>query len=382
MIIEARIATTYLVEQLMEACREYGVDHKTKFLNELQVHDITPGVIPMFVRCADPHVLLWAQLLVDANRPYIYYIDDNFWRIIGDNPLAAYYQHPMVRRSLEFAVSHAETVIVNSLELAKFISNFNTRVTVLPASFDFSLIESVSPSSTDEIRIGFAGSPSRVDDLNLVSPLIRPILERFPETVFEFAGVLPTGVQTGARVRFFPHINDYNAYIKFQASRSWAIGLAPLLDHEANRGKTDNKYREYGAFRIAGIYSNITPYNNVVRNLETGIIVDDDVGSWIKAISSLIESPKKRIEIRNNAFEDVKCRYDIRVVSYQWANLFLEFSKSNDWKIEDFNSRRIEWKLFCRKVQRRLVHLEITYEEGGVRLVFRRILKRILMRTG
>ncbi|MER8810195.1 glycosyltransferase family 1 protein [Mesorhizobium australicum] len=379
MIIEARIATTYLLEQLMEACREYGVDHKIKFLNELLVDDITPDVIPMFVRCADPQVLLWTQLLADANRSYIYYIDDNFWRISGDNALAAYYQHPMIRKSLEFAVSHAETVIVNSLELATVVSKFNARVTVLPASFDFSLIENLSPSPTEEIRIGFAGSPSRVDDLNLVSPLIDPILERFPKAVFEFAGVLPTGVQTGARVRFFPHINDYNAYIKFQSSRSWAIGLAPLLDHEANRAKTDNKYREYGAFRIAGIYSNITPYNNVVRNLETGIVVNNDAESWIEAVSFLMESPNKRIEIKNSAFEDVKNRYDVKIVSNQWADKFLEINESSAGKIINLDICSVKRKLFIRKIERSWVSLYVSYREGGARLVFKRILKRVLI---
>ncbi|TGR82771.1 glycosyltransferase family 1 protein, partial [Mesorhizobium sp. M2D.F.Ca.ET.223.01.1.1] len=201
MVIEAKIATTYLLEQIMSACRLHGVDYEVRFLNELQVDDITPNTIPMFVRCCDPLVLSWTQLLTDANRSYIYYIDDNFWRIRGESALAVYYRHPLVRKSLEFAVSHAETVIVNSPELATFVSRYNTRVAVLPAFFDFSLIEGVAQSANEEIRIGFAGSPSRVDDLDLIEPLIEPILKRFPQTIFEFAGVLPRGVVPGARVR-------------------------------------------------------------------------------------------------------------------------------------------------------------------------------------
>ena len=378
MIIEAKIATTYLLEQIMGACRVHGIDHEVKFLNELRVEDITSDTIPMFVRCADPLMLSWAQLLADANRSYLYYIDDNFWRIIGGSPLAVYYQHPTIRRSLEFAVSHAETVIVNSPELARFISRFNSRVAVLPTFFDFSLIDGVPPSSTEEIRIGFAGSPSRVDDLDLVSPLIEPILERFPTTVFEFAGVLPKGVEAGARVRFFPHTGDYDSYIRFQASRNWAIGLAPLIDHEANRSKTDNKYREYGACRIAGVYSNIPPYRDVVKGSFTGVLVENTYKHWFESLCALIESPEKRTNLANEAFEHIKKKYDLGTSSYEWASLFREIDENRSRSTKTLGKVRLERRRLVRRMERYRIHMFVIYKEGGYSLLFRSIVGKIL----
>ncbi|WP_292491869.1 glycosyltransferase [Mesorhizobium sp.] len=357
----------------------HGVYHEVKFLNELRIDDITPNTIPMFVRCADPLVLSWAQLLVDANRSYVYYIDDNFWRIRGENPLALYYRHPIVRKSLEFTVSHAETVIVNSSELATFVSRFNTRVAVLPAFFDFSLIRGVAQSAGEEIRIGFAGSPSRVDDLDLIAPLIEPVLKRFPKTIFEFAGVLPRGVAAGARVRFFPHIGDYATYIRFQASRNWAIGLAPLVDHEANRGKTDNKYREYGACRIAGVYSNIPPYRNIVRNNENGILIENAEELWLRALSMLIESPKKREEMAELAFRHVKKRYDLPEVSHEWASLFVDVDRRRSKNIRPLANGGFGWRKIFRKVQRYAIYIIVTYEEGGVYLVARKVARRLFV---
>ncbi|TRC97519.1 glycosyltransferase family 4 protein [Mesorhizobium sp. WSM4303] len=378
MIIEAKIATTYLLEQIMGACQVHGIDHEVKFLSELRVDDITSDTIPMFVRCADPLMLSWAQLLADANWPYVYYIDDNFWRIVGDSPLAMYYQHPTIRKSLEFAVSHAETVIVNSPELARFLSRFNTCVAVLPTFFDFSLIDGVPPSSTEEIRIGFAGSPSRVDDLDLVSPLIDPILERFPKAVFEFAGVLPKGVEAGVRVRFFPHTGDYDTYIKFQASRNWAIGLAPLIDHEANRSKTDNKYREYGACRIAGVYSNIPPYRDVVKESVTGVLVENSYELWLDSLHTLIKSPEKRTNLANGAFNDVKRRYDLGASSYEWAGLFIKIDGRRSKNVKPLKQRRLEWNKVIIRVERYRVYMSIIYREGGYALVAQRIVRKIL----
>ncbi|MER8916548.1 glycosyltransferase family 1 protein [Mesorhizobium sp. M0761] len=381
MIIEAKIATTYLLEQIMEACRAHGVDHEVKFMTELQVGDFSPNTIPMFVRCADSQASAWAKLLSDAGRPYVYYIDDNFWRIVGDNPLALYYRHPTVRKSLEFMVSHAETVIVNSPELARFVSSFNARVTVLPSFFDFSLIDGPSSVSTDEIRIGFAGSPSRVADLSLISPLIQPILERFPKTVFEFAGVLPWGVKAGARVRFFPHTGDYGAYIKFQTSRNWAIGLAPLIDHEANRSKTDNKYREYGALRIAGIYSNITPYKDVVRDAQTGLLVDNTEKAWLDAISMLVKLPEKRNELIGVAFDDAKKRYTLSTVSQNWADVFIQMDGRRPKNVKKLNLRKVRWEKLWGRFERYRVHFMVNYRDGGCFLITQKIIRKILVRA-
>lgn len=376
-IIEAEIATTHLIEQIMTACASHGVHHRTQFLDRLRASDITPDTIPMFVRCADPLVLSWTQALFDANRPYAYYIDDNFWRIIGHTPLAAYYRHPLVRASLKFAVSHAQAVVTNSVELSRFLSSFSNHVTVLPSFFDFSLIEGVKPSPTDEIRIGFAGSPSRIDDLDLISPLIEPTLVRFPKAIFEFAGVLPKGVATGERVRFFPHTGDYNAYIKFQAQRNWAIGLAPLVDHEANRGKTDNKYREYAACRIAGIYSDIPPYSDVVKHSVTGWLVEGIQSSWFEALATLLDQPDKRAALANAAFEDVKSRYDVSHVSHQWARFFKQLAEQLSADAKPLYQSSLNAKRFWRRLERIKLHLGIIFEEGGVPLVVLRILRKM-----
>ena len=85
-----------------------------------------------------------------------------------------YYRNPIVRRSLEYQVAHAEVVITNSIELAAFLQQFNDNISVLPSFFDFSLIPDLGEAyerNYEEVRIGFAGSPSRASDLDIVAPL-------------------------------------------------------------------------------------------------------------------------------------------------------------------------------------------------------------------
>ena len=99
-----------------------------------------------------------------------------------------------------------------------------------------------------------------------------------------------------------------------------------MIDHEGNRVKTDNKYREYGAFGCAGIYSGIPPYTQVVTDLVTGYLVNKE-NAWLLALNELIENPATRSNIARAALLDVQNRYDLSRVAEQWASLFRRLSE-------------------------------------------------------
>lgn len=133
LIVEADIATTQLTEQLLSECSCLGIRYKKVYLTELDQHVFSESALPLFVRTADPVAISWMQSLKRSNIPYFYYIDDNFWLIDGDTALAKYYQHPIIRRSLKFAVEKANVVITNSVALREFILPKNRNTVLLPA---------------------------------------------------------------------------------------------------------------------------------------------------------------------------------------------------------------------------------------------------------
>lgn len=379
MVIEGEIATTHLIERILIGCQSYGVCYRKIFLSALKPEDFHQYTIPLFVRCGDPLVEYWVQLLFEAGRPYLYYIDDNFWKIQGDSPLARYYQHPAIRRALEVAVSRAYSVISNSTELGVFLKKFNKNVKLLPPFFDFSLIEDVTIASTEEIRIGFAGSPSRVADLDLLRIVIPKVINSYSNVFFEFAGVMPKGVDQSDRIRFFEHTSNYEDFIKFQAERNWSIGLAPLLDNEANRCKTNNKFREYGACGITGVYSKIEPYVNSVVHGRTGLLVDQSPEAWIAAISRLLDNPTERRKIGEAAFCDVKEKYCVERVSEYWAKHIEEVGQY----IESFPSApikgvapRIRFNKIDAHIEAVRVKLLFAYNFGGGGYVIKKVVKR------
>lgn len=318
-VIEAPIATTQIVEQVIGACRQHGIHSTTRLLRDLRPEEVGPNVLPLFIRCADPTSLPWARALAAHDRPYLYYLDDDFWGLNDGSPLALYYSDPGVRRSLDFFVANAQAVLTNSPVLAEVLRTRARAVEVLPTFFDFSLLVDVEPAQSGEIRIGFAGSSSRAGDLELVSPMVQPLIKQFPNVVFEFAGAFPHGVATDDRVRYFPPIESYADFIRFKASRGWSIGLAPLRDRPANLAKTDNKFREYGACRIPGIYSSSRPYTDVVTDGVTGVLVENTADAWRDAVTALIREPQRRASIANAAYQHVRKRYDLNGAAQLWA---------------------------------------------------------------
>jgi glycosyltransferase involved in cell wall biosynthesis len=380
MVIEGEIATTQLVEQLLLACRPLGIRYRKVYLASLTFGHLDRWTVPLFVRCGDPGLGLWIELLRRAHHPYLYYIDDNFWEIQGDSPLVQYYRDPGVRQSLEFAVCHADRVLTNSQVLASYLQRFSERLRVLPSFFDFSLIEGCIREQTPELRIGFAGSPSRGGDLELIRPVVQPVLDRIPNAVFEFCGVMPAGLQPGPRIRFFDHTSSYTDFIRFQARRNWAIGLAPLRDHSANRAKTNNKYREYGACGIAGVYSDMPPYQGSVEPGVTGLLAGPSNAAWLSAILLLALEPDRRERIARRAERDVREKYCVLSVAGVWGDCIREthagLQRHPSHLMRAYMSGIVVERL-ARGVGILWLQVQDAYRKGGVRMVLSKTVERL-----
>lgn len=378
LIVEADIATTQLTEQLLSECEGFGVRYKKIYLSQLNEHAFTGSALPLFVRTADPVAVYWMEALKRSNIPYFYYIDDNFWLIGGDTPLAKYYRHPIIRRSLEFAIKNAHAVITNSAALREYILPKNHNTMLLPAFFDFSLLPARDAEPVDEYRIGFAGSASRDADLDILKDVIPYLLERRDNLAFEFIGCLPKWLEQGPKVRFFGHMHSYAEYIAFQAERSWKIGLAPLDNKTSNKYKTNNKYREYSAFRCAGVYSVSESYVDSVVDDVTGLLVENNTAEcWISSIERYLDDESKRAAIVEKAYNDVYCRFNISAVATQWAALFQEGGHLlRDSKISPIHVSM--WDGLLRMLSHYWLLIEVSMYEGGLKLTAYRVLKKIM----
>lgn len=330
LLIEGEIPTTHIVHRLIrEALGNHGAVRQ-RMVSEYSPRDFERGALPLLVRVGDPGAMPILKWMVSRGLPYLYYIDDNFWALKGAGPLAAYYQSKEVRETLEFAVTNAAAVIVNSMRLGSFLkTEFDAKVYVLNAPFDFSLLgtPSAEKKPAGAVRIGFAGSVSRDDDFIVLLPAIERILSRYPQVEFYFFGYCPRPLIGRERVTYVTHVDSYEQFIKIKQSAQLDIGLAPIAALESNYYKTNNKYREYGAIGVAGIYTDSPPYKDCIQDGTTGLLVPHHEDAWFKAMSRLIEDASLRKAIAEAALSDVQSHYAQEVVAKQWYEVLCEYAE-------------------------------------------------------
>jgi glycosyltransferase involved in cell wall biosynthesis len=120
---------------------------------------------------------------------------------------------------------------------------------------------------------------------------------------------------------------DYDQHKRIISSENYVFALCPLggdEDGEAmthNRFKSSIKYLEYGAARVAGIYSDTPAYRGDVVNLRNGLIVRNREEEWFEAMEVLAANEDLRESIARSAYEDVSSRYDVRLVAPRWREV-------------------------------------------------------------
>ncbi len=321
LVADGQMATVELVKQVLSS---FGAKVRTELGNQFydRPHAIEElaGLNFFLVRPGDYPSKSFVSRLIASRRTYIYYLDDNFWLLLGEAPIDKHYQNPHVRQVLEMAISNASAVICHSKLAAEFLRQFNKRVVVIPAHFDFSVLsKDIAHEVSDEVRIGIVGTSSRADD-NFFPEVVRRVLSETPENVvFEFFGHTPTQLAGLPRVRSLAPISDYRAFMHEQQRRGWRLALAPLVDSPFSRYKTNNKFREFGGCGLPAIYSDTPIYKDSVEQGKTGWVVANGVDAWVSQIKWVIEHPTESAQVGLAAHAAVKRAHDLESIKQKWA---------------------------------------------------------------
>jgi glycosyltransferase involved in cell wall biosynthesis len=131
---------------------------------------------------------------------------------------------------------------------------------------------------------------------------------------------------------FIPYTN-YQNYASFLGNSKPDLLLAPLDQNRTSMSKAPNKYLEYSVVGAAGIYSNIHPYTEVIQSGVNGILVEDNVDEWKKAILGLIIHPKQMRKIALTAKKDVIEKYSTQMISSKFIEAIKSVVCRNDLSI-------------------------------------------------
>lgn len=297
-------STRLVLAQLLETLEKKGALNwrLERERASLDVSTFENADIVIFFRCSELQTIVLAQLAQLSGAVVVYATDDNLLEVPRETRDGAYFQNSLVRQITKKLVGMADTVLVYSRTARDYFAKLNPSTVLLECLPAIPCADhTLKSGGSSEIVIGYAGTATHKADFEPVIPAIQRLLDEAGNVRFEFVGFCPTELAGAERVVKTPWIGRYEDFLTELAVRGWDIGIVPLKDTLFNNCKTNLKFREYAACRIAGIYSDIPLYRECVRDKENGLLVSNTSQAWYKGIRKLIDHPELRDTIRANA---------------------------------------------------------------------------------
>ena len=326
--------------------------------------DVDWADILVFLRSDSDIDAYVCRLAKKAGKKRIYVMDDDLLNVPDYLSSSPYYKLPSTQKNIRAIMADCDTFLSPSpVLLEKYGKDFEYRFPIAEPSLNRIL----KKEKNDKVRIGFAGSIDRAQDLNqILEGAITKIVEKYGDTIdIEFMGAKPDFVEK-LHLTHLPYQDGYDAYTAYMARCNWDIGLAPMPQTEFHRCRYFNKYVEYASFGIAGIYSNCEPYTFGIRDRENGLLVDNDTDSWVNAISELIENEKLRKQISDECLREANEVYALDVLADDYLEkISKDYTPVKGNSIPDLTFAKgiIFFKRVFRKVKEQGTHFPVWLKE-------------------
>lgn len=220
---------------------------------------------------------------------------------------------------IRFIARHSMKVTVCNNYLVNWVKQYNQNAVLLPTTIDLDYHRRIAkaPLVTRRAVIGWTGTRSTMVYLELVREALKELQARYD---FEFriiCDVDPT----------FPELKNYR-FIKWSLASEiedlagMDIGIMPVPQGEWEQGKVGFKAIQYSGVAAAPVVSSTGSGHEVVLHGKTGLVVDNDKASWVKALSSLLDNPDQLETMGQAAREYIDTRYSVRSQAPTYMALF------------------------------------------------------------
>lgn len=316
--------------------------------------------------CERADVVVWHPMYYDWSlefflemqhkhqKPFVVEMDDNYVDVPQWNEAYHSFKNGQSYRRIALdCMRNADAVIVTTSHLADTYAEVNDNIYIVPNSLDFKgdrkFIgwDRVSTRKHKGVRIGWIGGRSHFNDLMMVAPALREILVIHPETTLclvnsamkpscESLGIAYPfkGIET--RVHYADRSVAINRYASFAASFGFDIGIAPLVDCNFNRSKSNLRWLEYSALSTPTVASPVSHFVETIQSGVDGILVkDNSLDDWVTQLGLLVRDKEKRTEIGRNAGRRVRRDFNVMRNAPRYLRMLKEIANTNVPEFEE-----------------------------------------------
>ena len=285
----------------------------------------------------------------EAGAKVIYEADDAVIDTYGRERKNLQHLDEKTRENAIDTIKKCDAITVTNKLLAENYRRFTDKpIYILPNYVDRTWYRDtyIKPlRNTDEIRMGWFGSRGHFEDLRMLVPLIKEMLEYFPQLKFIYCGYggvsddnLATKLKFGEDVfseiprerrEFFLPVHE-DLWPHKHHTIDLDIGLAPLINDEFNRQKTPIKWMEYAmcdtpTIASRTLYGEHPEFENqsVIEHGKTGFLCDN-LAEWKDAMTKLIVNGNLRRSMASSAKNEVRENWDIDTKWGRWLDVYRE----------------------------------------------------------
>lgn len=261
------------------------------------------------------------------NKPIVYDFDDYLFGLPENHPDRKSFFYTKDLMPMFMAALEADYITVSNDYLKQKLSDLNRNIFVLPNLLDEEFWPLTPPSNKDRdepLVIGYMGGDSHLPDLEYITPTLLDIKTEFSDEIrFHFYGLRPPDSLLSFSDTIWTPIKtyDYKEFAGDFQKMDVDLFIAPLIDNEFNRCKSPIKFFEYSSLGVPGIYSNVYPYREIIKDGETGLLASSHE-EWGQKFRLLLHDSVKRYQLAENAQKSIINKYLMSQNSDLWLNTY------------------------------------------------------------
>lgn len=257
-------------------------------------------------RSTDPLVLRFIKEFKAEGGITVFETDDD----IDNIPRSSPYYKGEGREFYRECIKECDYLHVSTPELAT-----GDKSVVFPNGIN--LKKYVNPLPKIPQSVGWQGSASHIESLQLIKPVIEELLNN------DVKVVLTSNRQWLDKI-FKPHKNlIIEDWVPFELSHKLSsqcdVYLTPLPDNKFNRSKSEIKVLEAAAWKMPCVSSDVAPYRrfNELSNGGNVLVKKEKTKYWLDAIYCLLNDKQRYRQCADKSYICVKEKYNLEIINKQ-----------------------------------------------------------------
>ena len=273
-------------------------------------------------------VAFFEAILAKLRRPFIFDFDDAIFlpSTSQSNNFIERYKDP---HKVAKIIKMSKHVLAGNRYLLDFALRCNHSVSIIPTPIDTDKYYPDNKKQGDEVVIGWIGSITTLNFLNMIKDVFVQLSNRFSYIKFMIVGG-DFSIHGLSNVISKP----WSMHEEVADLKTFDIGIMPMPDNEWTRGKCGFKAILYMSLGIPCVCSAVGVNKEIITDGVNGFLADTE-NEWINKLSLLIENAELRKQIVTAGRKTVEERYSLKIN----APIFLDIIKKVYNERYELNSR-------------------------------------------